>query len=368
MWTRRSLAAGAVLLALVAGACSGDDDAASSDTTAPAPTTTVVPTTTTVPPTTTTTRGPRGSGEAVTIAFGGDTHFEGVVGQKLGNDPTGMFAAIAPALSAADLTMLNLETAITERGIPEPKTYTFRTPVSALPALAGAGVDVVSMANNHGMDFGAEGLEDSLVAKETSGFPIVGIGRTAADAYAPYRVDIKGQRTAIIGATQVLDASLESRWTATDTQAGLASAKHVERLVAAVVEARPTSDTVIVFLHWGIEEQTCPSGAQTDLARRLADAGADVIVGGHAHRRQGAGRLGNAFVAYGLGNFIWYSPGGPGAQTGILTVTVTGREIDSYTWQPAVIRDGIPGLLDGQAATDALAEWEGLRGCTGLTP
>lgn len=357
----------ALLAATLAGACSGDD----SESVAPAaagadPTTTLAPATTV--PVTTTTIGRRGSGEPVTIAFGGDTHFEGMLRGKLAEDPLGFLDPITALLSSADLAMVNLETAITERGSPEPKEFTFRAPVSALTSLADAGIDVVSMANNHGMDFGTEGLEDSLAAKETSGFPIIGIGRTAADAYAPFRTDVKGQRIAILAATQVLDDNLMSRWTATDTQAGLASAEEADRLVAAVAGARATSDTVVVFLHWGIEEQTCPSDRQQELARQLVDAGADVIVGGHAHRIQGAGRLDAAFVAYGLGNFIWYSRGGPGAQSGVLVVTVTGRDVDRYEWRPAEIRDGVPRPLEGDAAAAALASWEQLRGCAGLAP
>jgi poly-gamma-glutamate synthesis protein (capsule biosynthesis protein) len=333
---------------------------ASSGTSSSRPTST----TTTVPPTTTT--NPLGSGRAVRIAFGGDTHFEGMLSDSLAADPAGLLAPVAPILSGADLAVVNLETAITERGEPAPKEFTFRAPASALTALASAGVDVASMANNHGLDYGPVGLEDSLAAEAATGFPMIGIGRNAAEAYAPHRAVIAGQRIAVIGATQVVDSNLISAWTATDTRAGLASAKEVDRLVAAVRDARATSDTVVVFLHWGIEGQTCPSAGQQELARVLTEAGADILVGGHAHRLQGAGRLGAAFVGYGLGNFVWYSRGGPGAETGVLVVTVTGRRIDGYEWHPARIRGGVPHPLDGDAAVAARAAWDGLRGCTGL--
>jgi len=368
--------AAAVVAMLVAGSLavvlrdgSGTAETATIDLAPPSPTaapTTAAPTTTL--PATTTTVGRRGSGAAVTIAFGGDVHFEGLLRPKLAADPAGLLQPIAPLLTSADLAVVNLETAITERGSPATKEYTFRAPANALTALASAGVDVASMANNHGLDFGPDGLEDSLAAEASSRFPLIGIGRDAAEAYEPHRAVVQGQRIAVIAATQVLDEHLISSWTATDMQAGLASAKDVDRLVAAVAEARATSDTVVVFLHWGTEGQTCPSQRQQELARALADAGADVIVGGHAHRLQGAGRLGGAFVAYGLGNFVWYARGGPGAQTGVLTVTVTGRDVDGYEWHPAVIRDGVPHPLDGDAAATARAAWEALRGCTDLVP
>lgn len=318
--------------------------------------------------TSTTTTNPRGSGKPVTLALAGDVHFEGELRGKLAADPGSVLGPIAPVLQAADLAVVNLETAITERGEPAPKQFTFRAPASAFTALAAAGVDVASMANNHGLDYGPVGLEETLTAAAEWGFPVIGIGRDASQAYAPYRAVIDGQRIAVLAATQVLDGNLIEAWTATDTRPGLASAKEVDRLVAAVTAARATSDTVVVFLHWGIEKQECPSAAQQELARRLVSAGADVVVGGHAHRLQGAGRLDGALVAYGLGNFAFYAKPGPGASSGVLLVTVTGREIDSYEWRPAVIRGGVPHPLDGEEAAAAVARWDGLRGCAGLEP
>lgn len=304
----------------------------------------------------------------VTFAFGGDVHFEGVLREALADDPASVLDDITPSLSGADLAMVNLETAVTEGGTPEDKTYTFRAPPTAFDALRSAGVDVVTMANNHGMDYGTEGLADTLAARDASGFPVVGIGHDAAEAYAPYRTVVNGQRIAVLAATDVLDANLIGRSTATDDQSGVASAKRVDRLVAAVQAARADSDTVVVFLHWGTEGQTCPNAAQPGLARRLVDAGADLVVGSHAHRLLGAGHLGDALVAYGLGNFAFYTSGGAAAETGVLHVTMTGRHVDDYAWEPAVIRSGTPHPLTGEDAEAATAAWDDLRDCTDLTP
>ncbi|CAA9262230.1 MAG: CapA protein [uncultured Acidimicrobiales bacterium] len=310
----------------------------------------------------------RGNGQAVTIAFGGDVHFEGQIRSRLQSDPASVMAGVAPVLRGADVAVVNLETAVTSRGTKPPgKEYAFRAPPSAFAALQAGGVDVASMANNHGMDYGRQGLEDSLEAARSGQVAVVGIGRNADEAYRPFVREVKGQRIAVIGATQVLDDDLRAAWTATDTQPGLASAKEVGRLTAAVRRARAQANTVVVYLHWGTEGQTCPNEAQPVLARALAEAGADVIVGGHAHRLQGAGRLGSAFVAYGLGNFAFYSDSGPGTETGVLTVTVAGRDIDAYRWTPARLVGQLPRPLTGAAADRAVAAWESLRGCTGLT-
>jgi poly-gamma-glutamate synthesis protein (capsule biosynthesis protein) len=299
----------------------------------------------------------------VTISFGGDVHFDGSSRPAL----TGGMRYIAPLLKPADIAMVNLETAITTRGTPEPKTYHFRAPASAFSALRNAGVDVVTMANNHGVDYGPVGLQDSLAAIKASGFPTVGIGANADKAYAPWRTTVRGQRLAFIGATQVIDDNLRDTWPAGANHAGLASAFNTTRLLQAVRDARRTSDVVVVYLHWGTERVSCPNGKQRGLAPQLVAAGADVVVGSHAHVLLGAGYLGRSYVDYGLGNFVFYKRGdGLVAQTGVLTLTVRRHSVDKASFAPAHISSGLPYPVTGDAAARAVEYWKGLRGCTGL--
>ena len=307
-------------------------------------------------------------GEPVVLAFGGDVHFEGPLEQRLAGNAAHALSPIAPTLRSADIAVVNLETAVTNGGTPTAKAFTFRAPAPAFAALRGAGVDVASMANNHGLDYGLAGLRDSLAAAKRYRFPVIGIGRDDAQAYRPFRRTVNGQRIAVIGATQVLDDELISAWTAGPGTPGLASAKDVPRLVRAVRAARATSDTVVVFLHWGVELQQCPSPEQRVLARQLVAVGADIVVGGHAHRVQGAGRMGHALVGYGLGNFVWYGTSELSTRTGVLVVTVEGRRVLRYRWVPARIVDGVPRPLTGSDRSRELAKWRSLRGCTGLKP
>jgi poly-gamma-glutamate synthesis protein (capsule biosynthesis protein) len=307
-------------------------------------------------------------GAPVVLAFGGDVHFEGVLGSKLAANASEMLVPIRPVLESADLAVVNLETAVTSGGSAAAKQFVFRAPATAFAALRGAGVDVASMANNHGMDFGVGGLRDSLAAARRYRFPVIGIGLDDRSAYRPFRRTINGKRIAVIGATQVLDDELIGAWTAGPGKPGLASAKDVSRLVRAVHAARTTSDTVVVFLHWGIELERCPSAVQRTLARRLVAAGADVVVGGHAHRLQGAGLMGRALVGYGLGNFVWYGTSELSTQTGVLLVTVEGRQVLGYRWVPARIEDGVPRPLTGSERRREISSWRSLRTCTGLGP
>jgi poly-gamma-glutamate capsule biosynthesis protein CapA/YwtB (metallophosphatase superfamily) len=312
----------------------------------------------------------RGNGKPVTLAFGGDVHFEGPLAVRLADNPeTALDGDIATLMSGADISMTNFESALISGPCndPQPKQYVFHTSESALTAFKAAHVTLVTEANNHGEDCGRPGLAQALAIAKAAHYPIVGIGANAAQAFKPYRATVHGQRIAIFGATEVLDSNLITSWTATPTQAGLASAYQEGELVSAVQKARKDTDTVIVFLHWGTETQECPNSVQAPLAKALVKAGADIVVGSHAHVELGAGYLGTALVDYGLGNLAFYNTSPPEIYSGALHVTVTGRHIDKFSWRPAQISGGLPVPLSGSAATTALQRWEGLRRCTGLS-
>ncbi len=313
---------------------------------------------------------PRPDG-VITVAFAGDVHFEGRTENRLTVAPPGQaLGPISATLSDADLAVLNLETAITGRGAPEPKLYTFRTSPKALDALQGSGVDVVSLANNHAVDFGADGLADTLAAKAASPIPVVGIGRNAKEAYAPYLTTVRGVKVAVLAASQVEDLT-NQKWRAGATKPGIASALDVTALLKAVTEARRQAPVVIVYLHWGEEGKACPTSAQTALAKKLAAAGVTAVVGTHAHTMVGAGMLGNTYVGYGFGNFLWYGtsdyPNSDDTGVTTLTLTAAGR-VTGERFTPAVVDGtGVPVPQTGAAAVAAGKRRDGLRGCAGLT-
>lgn len=312
-------------------------------------------------------RGPLGSGQTVRFAFAGDSSFQGL-SNALARDPSAVLRSIAPVLGDADVTMVNLEAALGSGGTPEKKAFTFQAPVESLTALKAAGVDLVTMANNHGMDFGVDGLKSSLAIKASGVMPIVGIGVDSNEAYGPYVTEIKGQRLGFIAANDVFDASLEARWTATATGPGIASAKgsNQEQLITSVSSTRPKVDTLVVFLHFGRETETCPNARQKDLAQALIDAGADIVVGSHAHRIQGVGYVGDKLVSYGLGNFIFKPGSSVGRESGVLMVSATGSRIDSFEWKPAAIDGVVPVPLTGTRAAAENAKMARLQACAGV--
>ncbi|MGA3148793.1 MAG: CapA family protein [Acidimicrobiales bacterium] len=310
-----------------------------------------------------------GDGKPVTFAFAGDNNFPSgsTLAVRLADDPaTALGPGARQLLGGVDLSMVNLETALTDGTCPDPqdKQYVFYAPAAAISAFRGAGVTLVTEANNHGEDCGPAGLQMSLAARQQAKYTVLGIGQDAAGAFAPFRITIDGQKIAVIAATQVIDSDLQTAWTATSTQPGLASAYDVPDLVRAVESARKVSDTVIVFLHWGTELDACPNPEQEPLANLLVRAGADIIVGSHAHVLLGGGYLGTAYVDYGLGNFAFYNDPPPTDQSGSLVVTATGRHIDSVIWRPATIQNEVPEPLTGAAAASALQSWTSDRTCT----
>ena len=295
---------------------------------------------------------PRPDGKPVVLAFGGDVHFEGVLESKLAADPSGMLDPIEPVFRHADLAVVNLETAVTTGGSPTVKAFTFRTPATAFAALRGAGVDLASMANNHGLDYGVEGLRDSLAAAKRYRFPVVGIGLNDEQAYRPFRATVKGQRIAVIGATQVLDDELISAWTAGPGKPGLASAKDVPRLVPGGPRCAHDVRHRGRVPPLGHRARAVPVRRSTATREgRSSPPGPTSSSVAHAHRLQGAGRLGKALVGYGLGNFVWYGTSELSTQTGVLLVTVDGRRVLSYRWVPARIVDGVPRPLAGVGAS-----------------
>ena len=302
-----------------------------------------------------------------TMSFAGDVHFMDRVGLRLAADPATVFGPAAAVLKQADLTMVNLETAITTRGSAADKEFTFRAPPSAFTAMREAGIDVATMANNHGADYGSIGLQDTLAAIASSRFPVVGIGKDAQQAYAPYETTLNGTKVAILAASQVEDETL-ANYTAGPSSPGIASA-YSSRLIAAVSAAKAAGYVVVVYVHWGIEYTNCPDSAQEDLAAALDQAGAAAVIGTHVHEFQGDGwRPDGTFVAYGLGNYLWWrSFGNIQDDNGVLTLTFRDGKVIGAVLHPSHLDDtGVPVPATGAQATRILDEFNADRSCAGL--
>ncbi|WP_286958259.1 CapA family protein [Arsenicicoccus sp. UBA7492] len=307
--------------------------------------------------------------QPITLAFGGDTQAHGSAGRIVDEG----LGATGKLLARADLAMVNLETVVAadRTGLrPQPKPFTFVTGPSILGALHKEGVDVVTAANNHTMDFGDRGMTQMLAAKASSPVPMVGLGKDDTEAWAPWSTQVQGRRVVVFGATDVLDAHLD--WKAGPGKPGLAKVRDEEgfdKLLDGVRRARAAgpTDVIVVYLHSGIEKQRCPTPRQVLTDSALAEAGATVVVGAHAHVLQTTTTVGDTAVAYGIGNFVFGS--GSSAETrasGVLTVTVPGDAgAPTMTFDPARVTQGLPVLLEGAERERALQTWRARgEGCS----
>ena len=360
------------LICLVMAAC-----APTNAVTAPSGAATTAPTPPPPPRVTTTTARPTSASPAPTstptddlvLAFAGDSNaFKGggaSTQQGLGE--------AGRLLAAADLASVNLETALADdpTGLQkQPKLYTFLTDSAFPRMLAREGLDVVSMANNHAMDYGVEGLKRTLKIKRdlADELPMVGIGETVDEAFAPVEMQAKGRTVLWFGGTDVLEDNMD--WYPADGQPGVAMVKSEERfqgLVSRVAEARRAQPdaVIVVWMHWGQDYMVCTQQDRQDRrARDLAKAGATLVVGTHAHRVQRMEMIGNTLVAYGLGNFNFFSNRVETRETGVLTIRLPRTGAPRADWAPGRIVDGRPVLLTGDEKVQAIRRWKGLpAGC-----
>jgi poly-gamma-glutamate synthesis protein (capsule biosynthesis protein) len=236
-----------------------------------------------------------------------------------------------------DLTIINHECPSTEIVAPVPKEFSFRCDPAALPAARRSGVDVASLANNHGYDQGPEGLLDSVENIRDAGIVPVGAGSNEREADAPAYVEVKGWRIGIVGVGEVLDPLNQ---VAEGERPGTAVGHDFPRALRAIREAEANADLVLVVIHWGVELDTAPRDYQVDEAERMIDAGADAIFGHHAHRLQPMDTYRGRPIFYGLGNFVWPNFSVEGSTTAVAEVTVAsdgrirGRLLPAFIGSP----------------------------------
>ncbi len=219
-----------------------------------------------------------------------------------------LFAPIADLLGAADLTFANLETPIAPEASAGTREYVFNAPPEVVSALLRAGVDVVSVANNHAFDQGRPGFEETLRRLEAAGMKAVGAGPPDR-ASGPILVEANGLTVAFLGFAHFFNQDGNACPPARTSSCLQAATLDPDRAVAAVAAAAGSADAVVVSLHWGVEYAQQPRAADVELAHRLADAGALVVLGHHPHvlqpielYRRADGRT--AVIAYSLGNFV----------------------------------------------------------------
>ncbi|MFF2910449.1 CapA family protein [Paenibacillus sp. NPDC057934] len=240
----------------------------------------------------------------VKLSFAGDVIFSGKAGELLkqkGYDYS--YSALDGMFKKDDLTVVNLETPITTRGVgAQNKQFVFKGAPEALDALKAAGIDAVNLANNHTLDQGQEGLRDTMAHLDKRGIPHVGAGLNSKEAYSAQYFERNGIKIALLGFTRVMPVM---NWKAGPNTPGIASVYDSAEGLQAIAAAKKKADLVVVVVHWGKERVDQYDSVQQKLGHSFIDAGADLVIGGHPHVLQGIEPYKGKWIAYSTGNFIF---------------------------------------------------------------
>lgn len=289
--------------------------------------------------------------EAVTITFAGDILFDenyAIMTRVVGNNEisNGIAPELIEEMKSADIMMLNNEFPYSDGGTPtEEKQFTFRARPATVSYLNDLGVDIVSLANNHAYDYGETAFLDTMTALEEAGITYVGAGRNLQEARRPVYYIVNNMKIAIVSATQIERLDNPDTKGATDSSAGVFRCWNGDKLLETVREARENSDFVIVYLHWGTENEETIDWAQEKQAAEVAEAGADLIVGSHPHCLQQISVVRGIPVMYSLGNF-WFNS--RTMDTGMLKVTIDESGLQSYRFIPCLQSGSRTTLLQGE--------------------
>jgi poly-gamma-glutamate capsule biosynthesis protein CapA/YwtB (metallophosphatase superfamily) len=300
-----------------------------------------------------------------TVTVTGDVMLARRVGDRLDQvgDQAAALRPMARRLAASDLTIGNLESTLSKAGAPRQGGDSFGARPQVRAGLRLAGFDVLSLANNHVGDYGRRALRQTLRRVEAGGFAGVGAGTDLAAAIRPVVVRRHGVRFGIVA----FDAIGETPAATTDgpgalrvrmrPRTGPLVASDLQRVTDVVRELRDEVDVVLVLPHWGTQYTTRTVRDQRSVARRLVQAGADLVVGGHPHWVQGVESLsGGGLVFYSLGNFVFDMDFMRETQEGaVLELTYWGTELKAAELIPVVIgRDFAPRIARGERATAIL--------------
>ena len=243
-------------------------------------------------------------------------------------------------MRAADVLLCNNEFVFSDRGSPMPgKQFTFRAKTANVSMWQQLGADIVGLANNHCFDYGEDAFLDTLSTLQGADIPYVGAGKNLEEAMQPQFFLVGGMKIGYVACTRAEKYILTPE--AGETSPGVLRCYDPELAVQAIQTASEQCDYLVVYVHWGTEGSTVLEQAQTDLATRFTEAGADLIVGAHPHILQGAGWRQDTPVLYSLGNF-WFNmetldsallkvtvsePGAAGATVQLLPCIQTGGRV-----------------------------------------
>jgi len=251
--------------------------------------------------------------------------------------------SVVDIMTTSDIMVANSEFTVSDRGEKMPnKYYTFRASPQRLSIYEEMGIDLVTLANNHVYDFGKTAFYDMLDALEEYKIPYIGAGRNIEDAKRPYYFIINGYKIAFVNATRAEKFILTPE--ATETDGGVLRCYDPTLFANTIKEAKSQSDYVVALVHWGREDSHELESVQIETSRTYIDAGADIIIGSHAHVLQGIEYYKDKPIIYNLGDFIFNNET---KDTGIFQIKMSNDGNLEYYFIPCLEKGEYTKTLDG---------------------
>ncbi len=256
-----------------------------------------------------------------------------------------IFAEAAPLLRGMDLAFCNLECPIGSKG---KFINMFQAPPEAIAGISYAGFDVVSLANNHILDYHHEGMQETMAILTDNSIAGVGAGRNIHEARKPVIMEVNGITIGFVAYTEMwfVHAREPISWQATEEEPGVAPAR-LEYVAEDIADLRDKVDIIVASFHWGKEYADEPTTEQKALARGAVDAGADLVLGHHPHVLQGIEFYKQGVIAYSLGNFVFDQRLPKTQESMVLEFTLSKRGVLDMTIHPAYIQGMQPIILEG---------------------
>jgi poly-gamma-glutamate capsule biosynthesis protein CapA/YwtB (metallophosphatase superfamily) len=295
---------------------------------------------------------------SVSIVAGGDLMADqGVASFIQTYGANAVLAGVEPLLSHADLAFVNLESPLSDKGTRQAwKDVTFEGDPRMAPALASAGVDVVTMANNHAMDYGGAALLDTISRLKRVHVAVVGAGASATAALAPAIIERHGIKVAFLGYSDVLPAGYVA-----GSGPGIAPARSdMTKVIDDIRAAKAKADFVVVAFHWGVEYDQTPNPDQVAEGHAAIDAGADLVMASHPHVLEGVEAYHGGLIAYSLGDFVFEHSSRETGETVLITTDVSKTQITAKLTPVYLSSQGIPKVVKGYDAAVILKRMQDL--------
>lgn len=286
--------------------------------------------------------------EPIVLGFAGDVNLDESYAPAAkydseDKDITACFSQdLLDEMKLADIMMINNEFAYSDRGKKTPdKSYNFRAKPERVQILKEMGVDIVSLANNHALDYGPDALLDTFDTLDKADIDYIGAGENLDRAKAPIYYTIGGKKIAYIAATHVIPFM---DWYASENGLGMVGTYDPTLILESIKEAKENSDYIIIYVHWGKERNTRPEQYQRNLATYYIDAGADAVIGCHPHVMQGLEFYKGKPIAYSLGNY-WFN--NSTRESGMLKLYLDPDDSVRVQLLPVMNKDTVTYLLTG---------------------